>query len=98
MASTLTAGVKDLKNRLSSYLRHVKAGERILVTERGVVVAELRRPGPDAQQPLRSSMYDEWVAQGRLVPPKRPRSPLDPPAVKMEEGFSQRLIDLDRGE
>ncbi|MDP3016381.1 MAG: type II toxin-antitoxin system prevent-host-death family antitoxin, partial [Deltaproteobacteria bacterium] len=29
-----TAGIKDLKNRLSYYLREVKKGEKILITER----------------------------------------------------------------
>jgi antitoxin (DNA-binding transcriptional repressor) of toxin-antitoxin stability system len=36
--------VKELKNRLSSYLREVKNGEVVLVTDRGRVVAELRQP------------------------------------------------------
>ncbi len=32
--------VKELKNRLSSYLREVRNGEVVLVTDRGQVVAE----------------------------------------------------------
>ena len=39
-------GVRDLKNRLSEYLRMVRNGEEILVTDRGEVVAELRQPSP----------------------------------------------------
>jgi prevent-host-death family protein len=35
-------GVKELKARLSEYLRLVKAGETILVTERNEIVAEMR--------------------------------------------------------
>ncbi len=35
-------GVKQLKARLSEYLRLVKAGETVLVTDREEVVAELR--------------------------------------------------------
>ena len=35
-------GVKQLKARLSEYLRAVKTGETLLVTERDEVVAELR--------------------------------------------------------
>lgn len=38
-------GVRDLKNRLSEYLRLVRGGESVLVTDRGVVIAELRPPG-----------------------------------------------------
>lgn len=36
-----TAGVKDLKAKLSQYLRDVKHGETVLVTEHGQVVAKL---------------------------------------------------------
>jgi antitoxin (DNA-binding transcriptional repressor) of toxin-antitoxin stability system len=39
-----TVAVKELKNRLSSYRREVTAGEVVLVTDRGRVVAELRQP------------------------------------------------------
>ena len=35
-------GVKNLKSRLSEYLRFVKAGETVLVTEHDEVIAELR--------------------------------------------------------
>jgi len=37
----MTVSVRDLKNRLSEYLRRVRAGERIVVTERGRPVAEV---------------------------------------------------------
>jgi prevent-host-death family protein len=40
-----TVGVRNLKNKLSEYLRHVRLGESILVTDRGEVVAELLPPG-----------------------------------------------------
>jgi len=34
-----TVGVKELKNRLTHYLRRTKQGEEIVVTERGTPVA-----------------------------------------------------------
>lgn len=37
-------GIKQLKARLSEYLREVRAGEVFLVTDRDRVVAELRPP------------------------------------------------------
>lgn len=40
-----TVGIRDLKNRLSEYLRQVRLGEGVLVTDRGEVVAELLPPG-----------------------------------------------------
>jgi len=39
-----SVGIKQLKARLSEYLRAVKAGEVVLVTDRDEVVAELRPP------------------------------------------------------
>lgn len=45
-----TVGIKELKARLSEYLRAVRTGETLLVTDRDEVVAELRpargRPPP----------------------------------------------------
>lgn len=43
-----TVGIRDLKNRLSEYLRRVRSGEGLLVTDRGEVVAELSPPGHGA--------------------------------------------------
>jgi hypothetical protein len=37
-------GIRELKNRLSEYLRFMQGGEEVLVTDRGKVVAELRQP------------------------------------------------------
>ena len=41
-----TVGLRELKNRLAAYVREVRAGEGVLVTDRGEVVAELVPPGP----------------------------------------------------
>lgn len=37
-------GIKTLKNELSHYLRLVKEGEHIFITDRDEIVAELRQP------------------------------------------------------
>jgi antitoxin (DNA-binding transcriptional repressor) of toxin-antitoxin stability system len=39
-----TVGIRELKNRFSEYLRHVRSGESVLVTDRGEVVAEFSPP------------------------------------------------------
>ncbi len=51
-------GVKILKAKLSEYLRLVKTGETILVTERDEVVAELR---PAYRQSTVPSTLDEGL-------------------------------------
>lgn len=43
-----TVGVRELKNRLSEYIRQARSGEGVLVTDRGQVVAELTQPGHGA--------------------------------------------------
>jgi prevent-host-death family protein len=40
-----TVGIRELKNRLSEYIRLARSGEGVLVTDRGEVVAELTPPG-----------------------------------------------------
>jgi antitoxin (DNA-binding transcriptional repressor) of toxin-antitoxin stability system len=44
----VNVGTKELKNRLSHYLRQVRAGQTIRVTDRGRAVAELRAVEPPA--------------------------------------------------
>jgi antitoxin (DNA-binding transcriptional repressor) of toxin-antitoxin stability system len=39
-----TVGIRELKNRLSEYLRQVRSGESFLVTDRGEVIAEFSPP------------------------------------------------------
>jgi prevent-host-death family protein len=63
-----SVGIKALKNRLSEYVRAAAAGETVLVTDRGQVVAELVSPrvrsdaSPDAQR------LGELMRLGLLAP------------------------------
>jgi prevent-host-death family protein len=74
---TKAVGARELKTRLGSYLREVRRGRTIVVTDRGEPVAELRpivlaKTGGEAA-------LDRLVALGRLsrtskvpLPPFRP--------------------------
>jgi prevent-host-death family protein len=42
--------IRELKDHLSEYVRRVRAGERLLITSHGEVVAELRSPEPDQNE------------------------------------------------
>jgi antitoxin (DNA-binding transcriptional repressor) of toxin-antitoxin stability system len=93
-----TVGIRDLKNRLSEYVRLVRQGEEILVTDRGVVVAELRPPGSRAADVPHPALA-EAARQGRIrigpanYPDLYPkREPL------MPEGSAEELLDWVRGE
>lgn len=41
-----SVGIKVLKDKLSSYLKLVRQGEVVLVTDRDEVIAEIRQPTP----------------------------------------------------
>ncbi|MCK9494379.1 MAG: type II toxin-antitoxin system prevent-host-death family antitoxin [Dehalococcoidia bacterium] len=58
----ITIGIRELRQHASRYLRRVRAGETITVTDRGEPVAEIR--------PIKSggSIYERLVAEGRLRP------------------------------
>ena len=60
-------GIRELKNRLSEYLRLVAAGEVVLVTDRDRVVAELTAPG--ASRNKGDLLWADLVAEGVLRPP-----------------------------
>lgn len=38
----MQVGARELKNRLGKYLKRIKLGETVIVTDRGVPIAELR--------------------------------------------------------
>lgn len=90
-------GVKELKNRLSEYLREVARGEVVLVTDRGRVVAELRQPAArtgEAVDPERARM-DAIVLRLGGRPALRPNSPdlYRPTGVHLKEGTSREVLD-----
>lgn len=91
-------GVRELKNRLSEYLRAVRAGERVLVTDRGHVVAELRAPGALPDEAVDPGVL-ELVRRGaaRLGAKNVPAAYPPMPAV-LPEGEIARLLDAERGE
>lgn len=43
----INAGIKEVKNNLSRYLARVKAGEEVLITERGRPVARIIKENQD---------------------------------------------------
>jgi len=92
-----SAGIRELKNNLSRYLRRVQAGERISVTEHGRVVAELVPAG--TSEPVGAARYGALVASGVIRPAIESGDPLaDSPALRLPRGTAARLIDADRGE
>jgi antitoxin (DNA-binding transcriptional repressor) of toxin-antitoxin stability system len=94
-------GIRELKNKLSHYVRLVKAGESVLVTDRGSVVAELRPPGAERARervdPVAAELAD-WARKGRAVL-GAPHDPdlYEPRACVLPEGGVADLLDAERG-
>ena len=63
---TRTIGARELKNRLGTYLRQVREGATIVVTDRGKPVAELRAVSPAKTD--EEARLQELVASGLLAP------------------------------
>lgn len=66
-----TASISQVKNGLSALVDQVRAGERILVTDRGMVVARLEpaETGPDPSGRLARLERAGLVRVGRAAPP-----------------------------
>ena len=70
-----TVGTRELKNRLSEYLRRVKAGETVIITERGKPVGQILPIQADPTALLKKLVEAgvlEW--NGKPVPPYQPKA------------------------
>ena len=93
----METGIRELRNNLSRYIRRIEAGERVVITARGRVVAELVPPGAVSRSPTRQ--FDRLVASGVITPPIEDGDPLEGcPEIRLPSGTATDLIDSDRGE
>jgi antitoxin (DNA-binding transcriptional repressor) of toxin-antitoxin stability system len=70
-------GIKALKDNLSRYLKLVRQGETVWVTDRDEVIAEIHSPTlplPDKVDPFDAFLNNEERA-GRLTRAKKPNDP-----------------------
>ena len=69
----LTVGVRELKSRLSAYLRRVKLGETLVITEHGKPVGRLIPQGQSLDQRLEELQQAGLIRRGgRKLSPTRP--------------------------
>jgi len=74
-AGAVTVGVRELKNRLTSYLKLVKADQEVIITERGNPIA-LMQPlrGAGAPRSLEARLA-ALAAKGEISLPEGPLRP-----------------------
>jgi antitoxin (DNA-binding transcriptional repressor) of toxin-antitoxin stability system len=89
-------GLRELKNQLSKYVQRAKSGETVLITDRGIVVAELSPPGKHSDETV--TTIEEMRRKGLLYgggPNDRSRYPTMAHALKRSS--VSRLLDEERG-
>jgi len=85
-------GSRELKTRLGSYLRRVRAGETLVVSDRGVPIAELKplpKPASGWNAHLRRLAAEGWVT----LPTRKGFRPIEP--VRLKGGASLSKVVLE---
>jgi prevent-host-death family protein len=90
----MTVAVRELKNRLSEYLRRVRDGERIIVTDRGRPIAELTPLGRRRLSPAHRLAL--LVEAGEVTPGKGARLTEFKPVELRGKSLSETVLE-DRG-
>jgi prevent-host-death family protein len=88
--ATIKAGIRELKTRLSAYIRIIESGSTVVITERGKPVGKITtiQPSIDARiQELTESGLVRW--NGRKFAPQRP-------LIKPRQGKIGDLVLEDR--
>jgi prevent-host-death family protein len=77
----VTYTVQEAQERLGEILQKVRGGERVIISDEGRSVAEIRAVIPvDPDDPLR-----ELIEEGIIVPPSEPRASLEEVYRELEE-------------
>ncbi len=82
-------GVREIKNRLSQYLRLVKQGETVIITERNVPVAKIvpyNKAAVDNLMVLKKSGLVSWNGE-------KPEGLSNPPKIKSNLQVSQMIAE-----
>lgn len=93
--NTKTAGIRDLKSRLSSYLKDVKEGEEILISERGKTIARIVPVGTPREEDKLHSALVKLSRSGQIILPAAYKPPRLPRFRKKVKGapFSDAVLE-----
>jgi prevent-host-death family protein len=68
---TVTVGIRELRSNLRAYLQRIRAGDDVIVTDRGTPVARLT-PVERGQTTL-----EQLIEEGLVTPARLPKTPID---------------------
>lgn len=95
----MEVSVRELKNRLSEYLRKVSAGQEVIITSRGRAVAQLlapragRRRASAEEEAIAALRSQPWIRAGK----GRPRLPRVVLRLKPGEKTLAEIVSEQRG-
>lgn len=97
-ACVRVVGLKTLKNKLSEYVRLAAGGERVLVTDRDRVVAELIPPSHGTPEYANDAVLAEAVRRGWVRPPVYSQQGVPPSYPVMTFDELMRALNEDRAD
>ena len=89
-----TAGIKDIKNNLSRYLAQVKAGEEIVITERGKPIARIIKEN-EKNNKIREALAP-LIRKNMVSMPVQPIDRKAPARVKASGKLTSEIVVEDR--
>ena len=81
--------IRQLRNDVSRIVRRANAGERLIITNNGVAVAEIR----PLEEGSTERRIQELIAAGKLIAPTRTGPPRRPTPIKVEGPSSEETLD-----
>jgi len=90
-----SVGIRELKTHLSRYVKEVKEGDEILVSERGRIIARLSPVEPHTEAARLQSLLLKLSAEGQVILPRIHKKPARPAGRKKVRGspFSDAVIE-----
>ena len=90
----MKVGARELKNRFGHYLRQVKSGQTVYVTDRGKIVAEIK-PSPPARGDEDEALQ-QLAAEGAITIGAGQHEDIQPSPVVRGKKLASRMIIEDR--
>lgn len=90
-----SVGIRELKTNLSKYLKKVKAGGELLISERGKTIAQIIPVSPEKRRNELPSLLLKLSGEGKIILPIIYSPPKCPTGRKKVKGspFSEAVIE-----
>lgn len=92
---TKTIGIREMKAHLSGYLRNVKQGEELLISDRGKAIARIVPVGAPTEGSKLHTALVKMALMGTIILPSSYKPPRPPKYRKKVKGstFSKSVIE-----